>query len=297
MMDHKMNRTMEYNEILAAQKAFSELDELHVIHSEKKTFFSDFKELWQYRELLILLAWRDVKVRYKQTYLGIAWAILQPLMSMIIFSVIFGQLAKLPSEGVPYPIYTLAALLPWQLFSFAISASSNSLVGNERMIAKVYFPRLILPLSSILVGLVDFIFAFGILIILMLVYQIPFTLRLLLVPCLILFAILAALSAGFWLSAINVKYRDVRYMVPFITQIWMYASPIAYSGTLIPANWKWLYGLNPMVGVIEGFRWALLGLNGVNTNLIFLSILIVFVMLWGGVQYFKTMEDQFADVL
>jgi lipopolysaccharide transport system permease protein len=288
---------MDSVEILAAKKEFSGLDELHVIQSGRKSFFSDFKELWQYRELLILLAWRDVKVRYKQTYLGIAWAILQPLMTMIIFSVIFGQLAKLPSEGVPYPIYTFAALLPWQLFSFAFSASSNSLVGNERIISKVYFPRLILPLSSIIVGLVDFIFSFAILIILMLAYQVPFTLRLLLIPILILFAILAALSVGFWLSAINVRYRDVRYMVPFITQVWMYASPIAYSSTLIPLEWKWLYGLNPMVGVIEGFRWALLGLNGGDMTTICLSILIVILLLLGGVQYFKTMEDKFADVL
>ena len=288
---------MDSAEILAAKKEFTDLDELHVIQSDRKSFFSDFKELWQYRELMILLAWRDVKVRYKQTYLGIAWAILQPLMTMIIFSVIFGQLAKLPSEGVPYPIYTFAALLPWQLFSFAFSASSNSLVGNERIISKVYFPRLILPLSSILVGLVDFVFSFGILIILMLVYQVPFTLRLLLIPLLILFAILAALSVGFWLSAINVRYRDVRYMVPFITQVWMYASPIAYSSTLIPSQWKWLYGLNPMVGVIEGFRWALLGLNGGDLITFGISILIVLMLLLGGVQYFKTMEDKFADVL
>jgi len=206
-------------------------------------------------------------------------------------------LANLPSEGVPYPIYTLSALLPWQLFSFALNASSNSLVGNERMLAKVYFPRLILPLSSILVGLIDFLFAFGLFLVLMLVYQVPITWRLLSIPFLILFAIVTALSVGFWLSAINVKYRDVRYMVPFLTQIWMYASPIAYSSTLIPENWKWLYGLNPMAGVIEGFRWALLGLQGGDVKLIIISFVIVGFLMVGGVQYFKMMEDRFADVL
>jgi len=288
---------METEEIRTAINKFSDLEKIHVIHSENHSFFSDFKELWQYRELLIFLAWRDVKVRYKQTYLGVAWAILQPLMTMIIFSVIFGYLAKLPSEEIPYSIYTLSALLPWQLFSYALSASSNSLVGNERIISKVYFPRLIMPLSSILVGLVDFMFSFILFILMMLIFQIPFTLRLLFIPFLILFALMTALSVGFWLSAINVKYRDVRYMVPFITQLWMYASPIAYSGTLIPSNWKWVYGLNPMVGVIEGFRWALLGLETFQFHYIWLSLLIVSLLLLGGLQYFKKMEDQFADVL
>jgi lipopolysaccharide transport system permease protein len=288
---------MDSAEILAAKKEFSGMDKLHVIRSDERSFFSDFQELWQYRELLILLAWRDVKVRYKQTYLGIAWAILQPIMTMIIFSVIFGRLANLPSEGVPYPLYTFSALLPWQLFSFALSASSNSLVGNERIIAKVYFPRLILPLSSVLVGIVDFIFAFGVFLLLMLIYQIPLTLRMLLIPFLVFLVVLTALSVGFWLSAINVKYRDVRYMIPFITQIWLYASPIAYSSTLIPANWKWLYGLNPMVGVIEGFRWALLGLDNISNGLILISIGLVVLILIGGINYFKKMEDLFADVL
>ncbi|MDZ4160159.1 MAG: ABC transporter permease, partial [Anaerolineaceae bacterium] len=238
-----------------------------------------------------------VKVRYKQTALGAAWAILQPLLTMVVFSVIFGRLAGLPSEGIPYPIFTYTALLPWQLFSHALSDSSNSLVGNERLITKVYFPRLVIPISSVLGGLVDFALAFVVLLGMMLFYGVQFTWRLLALPPLVLLAIITATAIGLWFSALNVQYRDVRYTVPFLTQLWMYATPIAYSSTIIPENWRWVLGLNPLAGVVEGFRWALLGRDMDASGLIVISIIIVLLLLFGGLVYFKRMEDTFADVI
>ncbi|MBI9048060.1 MAG: ABC transporter permease [Anaerolineaceae bacterium] len=291
------SRIAELADITEAIKCFDSEKDLHIIRSGQSSLLVNLQEIWAYRELLVLLAWRDIKVRYKQTYLGVAWAIIQPLFSMIVFSVIFGQLAKLPSEGVPYPIYTFAALLPWQLFSYSFNASSNSLVGNERLIEKVYFPRLILPLASVMAGVIDFLFGFLIYILLMFVFHVPITIRLLAIPLLLIFTVFTALSIGIWMSAINVKYRDVRYIVPFIIQIWMYASPVAYSVTIIPDQWKWLYGLNPIVGVIEGFRWALLGIDTQGSNLILLSVLIVIVIFIFSINYFKKTEEIFVDVL
>lgn len=260
-------------------------------------FGFNFRELWEFRDLLFFLTWRDIKVRYKQTLLGAAWAVLQPVLTMVIFSVIFGQLAKLPSEGIPYPLFTYTALLPWQLFSFALTQSSNSLVANQNLVSKVYFPRLIVPIAATLPGLVDFAIAFIVLIGMMIFYQEPLTYRVLALPLLLLLALATALAVGFWLSALNVEYRDIRYVVPFLAQFWMYATPIAYTATLIPARWRMLYGLNPMTGVVEGFRWALLGSAENVGGLVWISAVIVLLMLVSGIVYFRRMEDTFADVI
>lgn len=257
----------------------------------------DLQELWQYRELLFFLAWRDIKLRYKQTALGAAWAILQPLLTMIVFSVIFGELAKLPSNGIPYPIFTYTALLPWQLFAFALSNSSNSLINSQNLISKVYFPRLIIPLASTLAGVMDFVIAFLVLLGMMAYYHIVPTLTILYLPLFLLLALLSALAVGIWLSALSVEYRDVRYIVPFLTQFWMYATPIAYASSLIPENWRLLYGLNPMTGVVDGFRWALLGMEIHSGLMIGISAIVVLAMFISGLYYFRQMENNFADVI
>lgn len=253
-------------------------------------------DLWRYRELLFLLTWRDIKVRYAQTILGASWAILQPLLTMVIFSVIFGQLAKLPSDGIPYPLFTFVALLPWQLFSYSLTNSSQSLVGSQNLVSKVYFPRLIIPIASVLPGLVDFAISFLVLIGMLFYYQIPLTARLLALPLFLLLAVMSALAVGLWLSALNVEYRDIRYVVPFMTLFWQYATPVAYSASLIPEKWRLLYGLNPMTGVVEGFRWAILG-SGTLDGMVWVSIAIIFVIFLGGLAYFKRMEATFADVI
>ncbi len=256
-----------------------------------------FREIWQYRELLFFLIWRDVKVQYKQTGLGIAWAILQPLLTMIIFSVIFGKLAKLPSGGIPYPILTYTALLPWQLFSGALTRSTSSLVGNANLITKIYFPRLIIPLSASMSNIVDFIVSFIVLLGLMFCYGIMPTWTVLLVPLLVFLVLAVALSAGLWLSALNVQYRDVQHAIPFLIQAWMFASPVAYSTELIPSGrWRLLYGLNPLVGVIEAFRWAILG-GRKPDELMMVSVGVVAILLVSGLLYFRRMERTFGDVV
>ena len=257
----------------------------------------DLKALWDYRELLYFLVWRDIKVRYKQTALGAAWAILQPVATMLVFSIFFGRLAKVPSDGVPYPIFAYVALLPWQLFAFALSESSNSLVASQNLITKVYFPRLVIPISSVLAGLVDFAIAFAILLAMMLYYGIVPTAAMALLPLFLLFAVATALSGGLWLSALNVKYRDVRYTIPFLTQFWMFATPVAYPSSLVPEKWRALYGLNPMAGVVEGFRWALLGKSHAPGPLLGVSVAAVVVLLIGGLRYFRKTESTFADVV
>jgi lipopolysaccharide transport system permease protein len=256
----------------------------------------ELMDLWKYRELLFFLTWRDIKVRYKQTLLGATWAILQPLFTMVVFSVIFGTLAGLPSDGIPYPIFTFTALLPWQLFAFSLTNSSNSLINSQNLISKVYFPRLIIPIASVLPGLVDFAIAFLVLAGMMIYYQVTISIRLLALPAFILLALLTALAVGLWLSALNVKYRDVRYAVPFLTVLWQYGSPIAYSSSLIPEKWRILYGLNPIAGVVEGFRWALLGRGEVG-SLLWVSVFIVIILLISGLVYFRRMEDTFADII
>lgn len=257
----------------------------------------NFRELWEYRDLLYILIWRDIKIRYKQTLLGAAWAILQPVMTMVVFSIFFGKLANVPSDGFPYPIFTYTALLPWQLFSNAMSESSHSLVANQSLITKVYFPRLVVPLASVFSGLVDFAISFVVLIILMVAYGITPTLSILTLPLFILMALLTAFTVGLWLSALNVEYRDVRYTIPFLTQFWLFITPIAYPTSNIPEQWRLLYGLNPMVGVVEGFRWALLGKAPSIGPLVFISTLVVVVLLVCGLVYFRHMEDTFADVI
>ncbi len=255
------------------------------------------REIWQYRELLFFLTWRDVKVRYKQTVLGIAWAIIQPLMAMVIFILIFGQLAKLPSEDLPYPVFSYCGLLPWQLFAGTLQKSGTSLVGNAHLITKVYFPRLIIPLSAVASGLVDFAISFGVLLGLMVYFGIATSWSILWLPFIVLFTLLAALAVGVWMSALNVQYRDVQHMIPFIVQVWMFISPVAYSTELIPeGSWRVLYGVNPMTGVIQGFRWALLGGHPPD-ELMFASIIVVGVLLLSGLFYFGRTEKTFADVV
>jgi lipopolysaccharide transport system permease protein len=257
----------------------------------------DLGDMWHYRELLFFLSWRDIKVRYKQTILGIAWALLQPLLTMFLFSLIFGKLAGLPSEGVPYPIFTYTALLPWQLFAYALTMSSTSLVTDQSLITKVYFPRLVIPISSVIAGLLDFGLSLLVLLTMLVLYRIPLTARLLMLPLLVVLALLSAIAVGLWLAALNVQYRDVRYTLPFLTQFWMYATPIAYSITLIPERWRIIYSLNPMVGVVEGFRWAILGSSYSVGPVILVSSAVVLALLLGGLVYFKRMEDSFADVI
>jgi lipopolysaccharide transport system permease protein len=255
-------------------------------------------DVWEYRDLLYFLVWRDVKVRYKQTALGAAWAILQPVLATIVFSIFFGRLAKVPSDGLPYPVFAYVALLPWQLFAFCLGESAHSLVSNQNLITKVYFPRLVIPLSTVLTGLVDFGVAFIVLLILLLAYGIvPTAASFVLLPALLLFAIAAALSVGIWLSALNVQFRDVRYTLPFLTQIWMFATPVVYSSHLVPAKWRPLYGLNPMTGVVEGFRWALLGHAQGAVQSIWISAGMVVLLLTGGLFYFRRMESTFADIV
>jgi len=254
-------------------------------------------ELWQYRELLYFLTWRDIKVRYKQTVLGAAWAVIQPFFMMVVFSLFFGKLAKIPSEGVPYPIFAYAALLPWQLFSRALTDASTSLVVSERLITKVYFPRLIVPTSAVLAALVDFAIAFVILIGMMLYYGIVPTIAVLTLPLFLLLLLMTALGVGFWLSALDVQYRDVRYTIPFLTQLWLFATPVVYPSSMVPEPWRALYGLNPMAGVVEGFRWALLGKPEGPGPLLAASAVAMCIVFLGGLYYFRRMEKTFADVV
>lgn len=254
------------------------------------------RELWQYRDLVLFLAWRDLVVRYKQTVLGAAWAILQPFISMVIFSLVFGRLIGVPSEGLPYPIFSFAALLPWQIFSMSISNVSNSLVGNAHLLSRVYFPRLAIPLATLLPPLVDFGIAFLVLLGMMLYYGIALTWNALWLPMMLLLVLLTAFGGGLWLSALNVEYRDVRYVIPVLLQFLLYASPVTYPSSLLPERWRILYGLNPMVGVIEGFRWALLE-TPVPGWEVGVSVLVALALLVSGMIYFRRTEKTFADVV
>jgi lipopolysaccharide transport system permease protein len=257
----------------------------------------NLSELWEYRELFLFLTWREVSVRYKQTVLGVAWAIIQPVMSMVVFTVFFGGLAKMPSDGVPYPIFTFAALVPWMLFSNGLTQSANSLVGNANLIRKVYFPRLVAPVATVLSGLVDFILAFIVLLGMMVYYGLFPTINIAWLPVLVLLALITSLGIGLWFSALNVEYRDVRHAVPFLTQLWLFATPIAYPSSLLLEPWRTLYGINPMVGVVEGFRWALLGTDTAGGPMIAVSTVIAVVIFVGGAFYFRRMEKTFADVV
>jgi lipopolysaccharide transport system permease protein len=257
----------------------------------------DIKELWAYRELLYFFVWRDIKVRYKQTAIGAAWAVLQPVLAMLVFSLFFGVLAKIPSQGLPYPVFYYCALLPWLYFSTSMQAATNIVVDQQRVITKVYFPRVVLPIASVLSGLLDFAISFVVFLIMMLYYHmIPSTVVIWL-PVFLLLAVLTALGVGLWLSALNAMYRDVRYVVPFLVQFWMFASPVAYPSSLVPIKWRGLYGLNPMAGVIEGFRWALTGHGQPPSILLAASSLAVILLVLSGLVYYHAVEGTIADVV
>jgi lipopolysaccharide transport system permease protein len=253
------------------------------------------RDLWEYRELLYFLVWRDVKVRYKQTVLGGAWAIIQPFFTMVVFSVFFGRLAKMPSDGIPYPLFAYAALVPWMFFANAMSQASNSLVSNTSLITKVYFPRLVVPLASVLSGVVDFLLAFAVLLGLMQWYGVSLSFKLLYLPFFLLLTITTALGVSLWLSALNVEYRDVRYTVPFLTQFWLFATPVAYPSSLLSEPWRTIYGINPMVGVVEGFRWALMNAGSGPGPIVGVSSFAALTLLVGGAYYFRRVERTFAD--
>jgi lipopolysaccharide transport system permease protein len=253
-------------------------------------------ELWAYRELLYFFVWRDIKIRYKQTAIGAAWAVLQPFLTMLVFSLFFGRLAHIPSDGMPYPIFFYSALLPWMYFAAALQNATNTIVENQRLITKVYFPRLALPLSAVLSGLVDLGISFLMFFAMMVYYGIRPGAAMLWLPIFLLLTILTALGVGLWLSALNAIYRDVRYVLPFLVQFWMFASPVVYASSLVPEKWRWLYGLNPMAGVIEGFRWSLTSRGQPPGRMFVVSALVVIVVLLSGIGYFQKMETTVADV-
>jgi lipopolysaccharide transport system permease protein len=254
-------------------------------------------DVWEYRELLYFLVWRDIKVRYKQTVLGAGWAVLQPFFTMVIFSIFFGRLAKMPSDGVPYPIFAYAALVPWTFFANGLMQAVNSVVGGSSLIKKVYFPRIILPVASVMSGIVDLVFAFAVLVGMALYYGVLPSWRIVTLPVFVAMAIMAALSVALWLSALNVQFRDIRYIAPFIVQVWLFSTPVAYPSSLLSEPWRTVYGLNPMVGVVEGFRWALLGTGTGPGPMIVVSSLVCLALLLGGAFYFRRVERTFADVI
>jgi lipopolysaccharide transport system permease protein len=268
-----------------------------IVQPRKAFWDLELGTLWEYRELLYFLVWRDVKVKYKQTALGVAWAVLQPLLGTLIFSIFFGRLARMPSDGIPYPVFVYVAMVPWQYFANALTESSNSLVASQNLIKKVYFPRLVIPMGSVIAGLVDFCFAFLVLIGMMFYYGITPSPSIFLFPVFLLLAVCTALAAGLWLSALNVQFRDVRYTIPFLAQFWMFATPVVYPSSLVPAKWRILYELNPMAGVVDGFRYALLGKPALPGPMIWVSAAAVAVFLLGGLLYFRKMESTFADVV
>jgi lipopolysaccharide transport system permease protein len=257
----------------------------------------NLRDLWAYRELLYFLTWRDIKVRYKQTALGMAWVVLQPLLLMLVFTMFFGRLVELPSDGIPYPLFTYTALLPWQLFSRALNEGSMSLIAHERVITKTYFPRILLPASAVLASLIDFGIAFLVLIGFILFYGVHPGLAIFTLPLFVLLVVMTAFGVSLWLAAFNVLYRDVRYVLPFLTQLWMFATPIIYPVSVVPDSWRLLYSLNPMVGVVEGFRWALLGNTSGMDTMFGLSALVVAGVLAGGILYFQSVQQTFADVI
>lgn len=283
---------------LAEQQVAERANRIIRIEAKKGWIALKLQELWEYKELLYFLIWRDVRVRYKQTALGAAWAIIQPLFTMIVFSVVFGRLAKLPTDGIPYPLAAFAALVPWTFFANGLAQGSDSLVGSANLIRKVYFPRLMIPIASVSAGLVDFSIAFVMLLGMMAYYGVhaPFAQMLFVIPMLLL-ALITSLGVGFWLSSLNVRFRDVKYTLPFLTQFWLYATPIAYSSTMVPEEWRPFYGLNPMVGVVEGFRWALLGVNTAPGPMVAVSAIVSLAIFVSGAFYFRRMEKTFADTV
>ena len=267
------------------------------IQPTSNVFALNFRELWEYRELLYFLVWRDVKVRYKQTVIGAAWAIIQPVMTMVVFSIFFGSLAKIPSDGLPYPIFFYSALLPWTYFAQALTSTTNSMVDNQRLITRVYFPRVILPLAAALTGVVDFVIAFSVLLLMLVWYGVMPSLAVVLIPFFFLLTVVTALGVGLWLAALNAMYRDVRYTLPFLIQFWMFASPVVYPSSLVPIQWQWLYGLNPMAGVISGFRWALTGVGQPPGVLFAASAVAMVIIFVGGLFYLHRMEEAIVDAV
>lgn len=272
-------------------------EEIIIIKPTKGWGSLNLGELWLYRELIYFLTWRDLKVRYKQTLLGAGWAVLQPVLSMVVFSIFFGGLLNVPSEGVPYPIFSYAALLPWGMFAKALNDTARSLVSNRAMLTKIYFPRMVIPLASIFSGLADFLIAFIVMLGLMIYYQIPPTANIWTLPFFLLLAVVTALGVGLWLSSMNVLYRDIGYMIPYITNLWFYLTPIVYPASEVPEQWQAVYALNPMVGVVEGFRWALLNTSEPPGPMIFVSALIAVLIFISGMFYFRRMEKTFADMV
>ena len=267
------------------------------IEARRRWLALDLGELWAYRDLVYFFVWRDIKVRYKQTVIGAAWAVLQPVLTMLVFSLFFGKLAKIPSQGLPYPIFYYSALLPWMYFATAMQGATNIVVENQRVITKIYFPRVVLPVASVLSGLLDFAISFGVLLALMAFYRIVPTRAVVWLPVFTLLALLTALGVGLWLSALNAIYRDVRYVVPFLVQFWMFASPVAYPSSLVPEKWRGVYGLNPMASVIEGFRWALTGHGEPPSILLAASSLAVVLLVLSGLVYYHAVEGTIADVV
>jgi lipopolysaccharide transport system permease protein len=281
----------------SALKSNRDAPQMVFIKPSKGWVSLDLKSLWEYRELLYFLTWRDIKVRYKQTALGAAWAIIQPLTSMLIFSLIFGRLVKVPSDGIPYPLFSFAALVPWTFFANGLNQSSNSLIASANLLKKVYFPRLAIPLATVLAGVVDFALAFVVLLGMVAFYRVTPTINIIWTPFFLILALVTSLGVGLWMSALNVKYRDVKYVVPFMIQIWLFATPVAYPSSLLSQPWRTIYGLNPMVGVVEGFRWALLGTNTAPGFMVAASALAALLILVTGALYFRYMEKTFADVV
>ena len=268
-----------------------------VIEPPKRWVPLDLRELWEQRELVYFLAWRDIKVRYKQTVLGASWAILQPVFAMGVFSVFFGRLGRLPSDGLPYPLWSFAALVPWTFFSQGLTQAANSLVMSQNLLRKVYFPRLAIPVATVLSAAVDFVLAFAVLAVMILFYQIDLTGRVVWVIPLAILAFVSALGAGLWFAALSVRYRDVRFVVPVLVQFWLFATPIAYPSSLLPERWRALYALNPMAGVVEGFRWALLGANTRPGSMVIVSTIAAVLILVSGAYYFRSVERTFADIV
>lgn len=275
------------------------MDDLVTVLAPGRAEKNYWRDLWHYRELFFILAWRDISVRYKQTVIGVAWALIRPFLTMIVFTVIFGRIAQLPSEGdAPYALLVFAAMLPWTLFSTALSEASNSLIGNANLISKVYFPRLIIPTASVVTAFVDFLISFTLLVVLMIYYQFAPNWHILLLPVFMLLALLASLGPGLWMTALNVKYRDFRYIIPFVVQFGLYVSPVGFSSNVVPEKWRLLYSLNPMVGVIDGFRWCILGgQSPLNLQTFATSMGVTALFLWFGIRQFRKMERSFADLI
>jgi lipopolysaccharide transport system permease protein len=294
-----MNSTTSEVTLTESAAPLATVDSELIVHIKPRGRWASLKlgELWRYRELLYFFIWRDLKVRYKQTILGASWAILQPFLTMVVFSIFFGRLAQVPSDDLPYPVFAYSALVPWTFFANGLTQASNSIVSNAGMVKKIYFPRLTLPIATVMAGLVDFALALAVLIGMMFFYQLVPTVNIVWLPLLLLLALITSLGVSLWFAAFNVRFRDVRHVVPFLVQFWLFTTPIAYPSSLVPEQWRLIYSLNPMVGVVEGFRWALLDTDTSPGPIIIVSSLVAVCLLVGGIIYFRRMESSFADIV